>query len=99
MDSWVARDPVEDGSKSSGRDTSDCGAFGVLIFLRLLYPDSCSKCFYLILVACRVAVFQPAAFSDSWDCVFGSHRVSVKGCNCLLVARTTNRLWLRPPDQ
>ena len=36
MDSWAARDSVENGSESSGYDTSDCGAVGVLIFLRLL---------------------------------------------------------------
>ena len=63
---------------SSGNDTSDSGAVGTLIILRLLYPDSCSKCFSLTLVACRVPVFRPAAFSDSSDCVLGGHRVSGK---------------------
>ena len=51
MDSWAARDSVENGSDSSGNDTSDSGAVGTLIILRLLYPDSCSKCFSLTLVA------------------------------------------------
>ena len=57
MDSWAARDSVENGTDSSGNDTSDCGAVGTLIILRLLFSDSCSKCFSLALVACRVSVF------------------------------------------
>ena len=32
MDSWAARDSIENGSDSSGYDTSDCGAVGVPIF-------------------------------------------------------------------
>ena len=39
MDSWVARDSVENGSDSSRYDTSDCGVVGTLIFLWLLYSD------------------------------------------------------------
>ena len=37
MNSWAARDSVENGSDSSGYDTSDCGAVGALIFPWLLY--------------------------------------------------------------
>ena len=43
MDSWAAKDSVENRSDSSGCDTSDCGSVGALIFLRLLYSGSCSK--------------------------------------------------------
>ena len=99
MNSWAARDSVENGSDISGCNTSDCVAVGALIFPWLLYSDSCSKCFSLTLVACCVSVFHPVGFSDSWDFVLGSHRVSVRSCNSQLVARTINRLCLRPPDQ
>ena len=75
MNSWAARDSVENGSDSSGYDTSDCGTVGALISRWLLYSDSCSKYFSLTLVACRVSVFHSVAFSDSWDYVLGSHRV------------------------
>ena len=84
---------------SAGNDTSDSGAVSTLIILRLLYPDSCSMCFSLTLVACRVSVFHPVAFSDLWDCVLGSQRVIIRSCISQLVARTINRLCLRPPDQ
>ena len=43
LDSWADRHSVENGSDSSGYDTSDCGAVGALIFPWLLYSDSCSK--------------------------------------------------------
>ena len=43
MDSWAARGSFENGSNSFGCDTSDCGTVGAMIFLRLLYLDSCSK--------------------------------------------------------
>ena len=99
MNSWAARDPVQSGSDSSGNDTSGCGAVGALIFPGLLYADSCSKCFSLTLIACRVSVFHPVAFSDSWDCVLGSHTMSVRSFNSQLVARTINRLCLRLLDQ
>ena len=97
--SWADRDSVENGSDSSGNDTSDCGTSGMLIILRLLYPDSCRKCFSLTLAAFRVSVFHPVAFSDSWDCMIGIHRMPIRSCNLQLVARTVNRLCLRPPDQ
>ena len=50
MDSCAARDSVENGSDSSGNGTSDSGAVSTLIILRLLYPDSCSKWFFLVLL-------------------------------------------------
>ena len=78
MDSWPARDLVKSGSGSSRNDTSDCGTVGALIFPGVLYADSCSKCFSFTRVACRVSVFHPVTFPDSWDCVPGSHRVFVK---------------------
>ena len=58
-----------------------------------------NKCFSLNFVACHVFVFHPIAFSDSWDYVLGSHRVSARSCNSQLATRTINRLCLRPPDQ
>ena len=96
MGSWVARDSVE---TSSGNDTSDSGTVSMLIILRLLYSDSCSKCFFFTLVACRVFVFHPVAFSDSWNCVLGSHRVPIRSCNSQLVVQTIHVMCLRPPDQ
>ena len=65
MGSWAARYSVENRSDSSGYGTSDCGAIGALIFPRLLYSYSSSKCFSLPLVAFHVSVFHPVAFSDS----------------------------------
>ena len=64
MDNWAAKDSVENGSDSSGYDTSDCGAVGAVIFLRLLYSGSCRKWFLLSLVACIVSVLCLVAFSD-----------------------------------
>ena len=54
MDSWLARDSVENGLDSSEYDTSDSSAVGALIFPWLLYSDSCSDWFFLVLVACCV---------------------------------------------
>ena len=62
MDSWEARDSVENESDSSGCDTSDCGAVGALIFLRLLYLDSCSEWSFLVIAACCVRVLCLVAF-------------------------------------
>ena len=45
-------------------DISDCAAVGTLIFLKLLYLISCSKCFLLSLAACCVLVFCLVAFFD-----------------------------------
>ena len=64
MNSSVARDSVGNGLDSSEYNRSDCGAVGALIFLRLLYTDSCSKWFFLVLVACYVRVLCLVAFSD-----------------------------------
>ena len=64
MDSLAASDSVKNESDSSGCDTSDCGAVGALIFLRLLYLDSLRKCFLLNLAACIVSVVYLVAFSD-----------------------------------
>ena len=64
MDSWAARDSVENGSDSSGYDTSDCCTVGDLISLRLLYAGSCNKWFFscsccvLFRVCCLVALFD-----------------------------------------
>ena len=64
MDSWLARGLVENRSDSSGYDTSDCGAAGSLIFLSLLYANSCSKRVLLSLAAYIVSVLYLIAFSD-----------------------------------
>ena len=64
VNSWTFRDSVENGSDSSGYDTSDCGAVDALIFLRLLYLASCSKWFFLVLAAYYVRAFCLVAFSD-----------------------------------
>ena len=63
IDNWAARDSVENGSDSFGSDTSDCGAVGALIFLRLLYLDSCSEWFFLSLATCIVSVLCLVTFS------------------------------------
>ena len=81
MDYWSARDSIWEGSDSFGNEMSDCGAVGAVIFPGLLYVDSCSKCLSLTFVPCCMFVFHPVAFSDLWDCVLGSHIVSVKSCN------------------
>ena len=99
MDSGAARDLVENGSDSSGNDTPDSGTVGALIMLRSLYPDYCTKCFSFTLVPPRVSMFHPVGFSDSWDCVLGSHRESVRSCNSQLAVRTIDILCLRLPDQ
>ena len=69
MNSWAAKDSVENGSDSSGYGTSDCGAVGALIFQRLFYLGSCSKwlfCFLLCVVrACALSL----CFLWSLDCV------------------------------
>ena len=80
MDSWEARDSVENGSDSSGCDTSDCVAVGVLIFLRLLYLDSCRKWFYsdsccLLCVVCSVS--PPSLIVGLHS---DSHSVCVSSC-------------------
>ena len=67
MDYWSAKDSIKEGSDSSGNDMSDCGTVGALIFPRLFYAHSCSKCFSLMPVACCVFVFHPVVFSDSQD--------------------------------
>ena len=52
MDSWAVNDSAENGLNSSGYDTLDCDTIGAMIFLGLLYADSCSKWFFLVLIAC-----------------------------------------------
>ena len=69
MDSWLARDLVENGLDSSGYDTSNYGIVNALMFLRSLYADSCRKCFVLSLCMCCVRVLCLVAFSRLWDCV------------------------------
>ena len=78
---WSARDSIWEGSDSSGSDTSDFGAVGALIFPGLLYADSLSKCFSLTLVACRVSVFHPVAFSDSWTAFLAATECQKKVAN------------------
>ena len=64
MDSWAATDSIENGSDSSGYDTSDCGAVGALIFPRLLYPGTCSNWLFLVLAMWCVRVLYVVAFSN-----------------------------------
>ena len=78
MDSWTARDSVENESDSSGYDTSDCGAVGALMFLRLLYLGSCSKGLFLALAACCVRMLCLVAFSDRRTAFRQPQRVCVK---------------------
>ena len=63
---------------SSGNDTSDSGVVGTLIILRLLYPYSCSKWFFLVLAAWCVRVFCLVAFSDRGTTFRHPHSVYVK---------------------
>ena len=69
MDSWLARDSVRNGSDSSSYDTSNCGTVGAMVFLKLLYLDSCDKWFFLVLVACCVHITLSCCLLSSWDCV------------------------------
>ena len=83
MDSWAARDSVENGSDSSGYDTSDCDPVGALIFPWLLYSDSSSKWFFLSLLR---AVCSCPILSPSWivGLRLGSHSESVENCTSQL---------------
>ena len=57
---------------------SDCGIVKALIFLRLLYADSCRKSFFMSLVACIVFVLYFVAFSDHGTAFRQPQRVCVK---------------------
>ena len=49
---------------SPRNDMSNSGAIGSLIILRLLYPDSCSKWFFLVLAAWCIHVLCVVVFFD-----------------------------------
>ena len=63
---------------ASGNDTSDSGAVGTLIILRLLSPDSCSTWFFLVLAACCVCVICLLVFPDRGTAFRQPQRVRVK---------------------